>query len=89
MSNTKFTKGPWKFNTTKTALLGFNSKNEHSFIYNASPYKSIEPTNADAALIAAAPEMYEELSLVFETFKRLNMAYEPIDRLLKKARGEK
>ena len=62
----KFTPGPWKFNTTKTALLSFDEKNRHFYVYNASPYNSIEPNSTDAALIAAAPELYAALEALLK-----------------------
>lgn len=90
----KHTKGPWKFNINKTALLALNKNNEHEFIYNASPYNFIEPSNADATLIATAPELYEMLDKINAAFytrtsrKEWLELMEQTKPLLQKARGE-
>lgn len=67
---TKHTPGPWRFNKNKTALLALNKNNEHVFIYNASPYNSMEPSSKDAALIAAAPEMLSALEDCLNEFDK-------------------
>lgn len=102
-TNNKHTKGPWKFNINKTALLALNKDNEHVFIYNASPYNSMEPSSKDAALIAAAPEMLEALenALRLLAVAENNSAFkdcalpligkktiEQIESLINKAKGE-
>lgn len=96
----KHTPGPWKFNINKTALLALNENNEHEFIYNASPYRSIEPNNANATLITAAPEMFLALKNALESLKYSVMVLQApekstiretiteIESVLKKARGE-
>lgn len=91
----KHTPGPWKFNINKTALLALNKNNEHVFIYNASPYNSMEPNIKDAALIAAAPELYEMVDKINSAFytrtsrKEWLELMEKTKPLLQKARGEK
>lgn len=69
-SKTKFTRGVWKFNSIKTALLALDKNNKHRYVYNASPYNSMEPSSEDAALIAAAPEMYSALESGIEQLMR-------------------
>lgn len=83
----KHTPGPWKFNINKTALLALNKDNEYVFIYNASPYNSMEPSSKDAALIAAAPEMLEMLETILnETDDAVWIS--KIESILNKAKGE-
>lgn len=63
MTKPKHTPGKWKWNLNKTALLAFDEKNEFRYVFSVDPYNHFDPTNADAALIAAAPEMLEALDL--------------------------
>lgn len=54
--------------------------------------KDYERSEANAALIAAAPEMYEALSDICKVFKmdgRFSKTVSELEKLLKKARGEK
>lgn len=94
---TKHTPGPWRFNKNKTALLALNKENKYVFIYNASPYNSMEPSNKDAALIAAAPEMLAALMKIYtklcsEQFQYLQNDFENelsnIEKTIQKARGD-
>lgn len=57
----KHTKGPWRFNSDRTALLSLNSKNEYTPIFDLNIKNQLEPSISDAQLIAAAPEMLEAL----------------------------
>jgi hypothetical protein len=62
---TKFTKGEWKYRTNKDYdTTVFNSKNGLT-VANVSKWsvKSKEELEANAKLIAAAPEMFESLKI--------------------------
>lgn len=93
MSETKFTPGPWSllFNDKTKVVL----EQQGVAVFVADTYagftKSEEEQKANAALIAAAPEMYEglkEIRDVMEKDGRFGRTVEAIDKLLKKARGE-
>ena len=105
----KFTQGPWEATM-------FNGKSKHEIIYfeiegpngehvaenHQCGGNTPETDSANATLIAAAPEMYEELQRAFERFddfskfavlqgaatKLLKNDVERIEKLLQKARGE-
>ena len=93
MSEPKFTPGPWSilFNDKTKVVL----EQQGVAVFVADTYagftKSEEEQNANAALITAAPEMYEglkEIRDVMEKDGRFGRTVEAIDKLLKKARGE-
>ena len=85
MSEEKFTPGPWKAHRMRVYLpdrqnplnVGFNER-------------TVDNACANAALIAAAPEMYNELKTVRKIIEceEYRDDCERIDRILKKARGE-
>lgn len=93
MNMPKFTPGPWSllFNDKTKVVL----EQQGVAVFVADTYagftKSEEEQKANAALIAAAPEMYEglkEIRDVMEKDGRFCRTVEAIDKLLKKARGE-
>lgn len=102
MSNEKFTKGPWQvvfaagFDAEIGVGMGSYLKDESDFYTNHLWTCDVQSEDADdeclanAALIAAAPEMYEMLkrfsdnNIVFPLNMRNDM-----NALLAKARGEK
>ena len=94
--NEKFTHGPWMVNKSIPTYI-YN--NEHGSIccihfINSRKLNSLEESSANAALIAAAPEMYEELKLHCARCMWAHPSCERCDtcktmKILKKARGEK
>ena len=93
MIEPKFTPGPWSilFNDKTKVVL----EQQGVAVFVADTYagftKSEEEQKANAALIAAAPEMYEglkEIRDVMEKDRRFCRTVEAIDKLLMKARGE-
>lgn len=111
--NTNFTPGPWKVESdpcaydTLTTVTGGGSDRvlnlTRELIVEVGGYAGYETAEANAALIAAAPEMYDEiettielLQLVIDTYslpeavkKGLKERIETGKNTLKKARGEK
>ena len=88
MSEAKFTKGEWKvdrFVNNKGFEISFNDDGEvvADYVYE----------EADAHLIAAAPEMYRMLELALsrmddDSIEDFVYSYQDIKQLLAKARGE-
>jgi hypothetical protein len=72
MSNEKFTPGPWKFDDLEMKIKGTGDAEGRTIIANVSPKmdfsRGMTTQCANAALIAAAPAMYEAL-------KNLHNAY--------------
>ena len=108
MSKTKFTPGPWRYwpcrvdsNAAPPMYDFVQFANQHDHVFRA-PLKYL--SEADARLIAAAPDMYEELECARDVFRFYQSHHEfkggtekairnkeiadRIDRLLAKARGE-
>jgi hypothetical protein len=94
MSEAKFTKGPWQVIPQD----GIVYDNNGEMVCGYYPTGEIEE-EANASLIAAAPDMYEMLTSILSTQKRrygyamelhidmINLA-EEVNKLLAKARGE-
>jgi hypothetical protein len=99
MSETKFTPGPWRYDYEDGycgEIIASTGKTVATF--------TDEPSAQDAHLIAAAPDMYEELECARDVFRFYQSHHEfkggsekairnkeiadRIDRLLAKARGE-
>lgn len=92
MSKTKFTLGQASIETTDAGdaglYLDFYDKNE-SLIAEICLYEDEDENKANAALIVAAPEMYEHLYFLLNTIKkRFPERGAIIEKLLRKARGE-
>ena len=108
MSETKFTPGPWKLHPKNDYIFSFKRlddwENPRPICSPAVVYKENEENEANAYLIAAAPDMYEELERARDVFRFYQSHHEfkggtdkairnkeiadRIDRLLAKARGE-
>lgn len=99
MSDTKFTKGPWGIieNCVGSIEVVFGNGSacrgdEYLSIYPTSSKNDFEcihtgeTAEANAHLIAAAPEMYEMLESISENPSETNVIH--IKKLLAKARGE-
>lgn len=91
MSKTKFTQGPWEVNTTYDELWGndvWYQTEYHSVQANGDTIASDVSCKADAALIAAAPEMYAMLETLLNDYEEGSIVHGQISALLAKARGE-
>lgn len=94
--NEKFTHGPWMVNKSIPTYIYNNEHGSicHIHFINSRELNSLEESSANAALISAAPELYEEL----KRHCALCMLMHPdcegckfcdTGKVLKKARGEK
>lgn len=98
MSDDKFTQGEWVFSPAKSIYRAKISVNGNIIAVFADP-----PTNSNARLIAAAPEMYEMLESIFNIehesggslgvdgsfhYKVSEDIFKKVGLLLAKARGE-
>ena len=86
MSEAKFTKGQWRHTNSASGRhqISGESGKQICAMWNC------KERDANAALIAAAPEMYEMLEKLSMQLTCINAhkAVDEIERLLKKARGE-
>ena len=92
MGKPKFTESPWKVDTTEDELWGddvWYLVEYHSVIANDETIASDISSEANACLIAAAPEMYAMLEDMLARFAEESVEYGMIQKLLAKARGEK
>ena len=92
MSETKFTKGPWKRKDNFVYSPMFN-EDDTLFVSIAVACTGIAPAIANANLIAAAPDMYEALETTCEYCIGKEATDCPCERCitgkaLRKARGE-
>ena len=92
MSETKFTKGPWKRKDNFVYSPMFD-EDDTLFVSIAVACTGIAPAIANANLIAAAPDMYEALETI-ERVAGIGMMEDDPARVkardaLRKARGEK
>lgn len=95
MSETKFTKGEWKIQDDGYGMIGVILKKGLGILIG----RKSKETQANAHLIATAPDMYELLSKInniinselyeIELADAINGISGDIDSLLAKARGEK
>lgn len=97
MSNEKFTQGEWTVEE-KSAILncltwfGFQvisqEKRKRICYSETDDKKNIPEMKANAALIAAAPDMYRMLEQLHGTLSKVPVLQGEIEKVLKKARGE-
>lgn len=102
MSKTKFTPGPWEAGKNPCMTTVLDGK-EGKTIYPKGSFYHIAWTNAEnsdgdfdiktalanASLIAAAPEMYEQLDFFLDYIKKhFPERGKIIEKILKKARGK-
>lgn len=91
MSNERFTKGPWIIDGYGNIVQKTDGKSDARGCIRA---RGLALTSADgepgynAALIAAAPEMYEMLKKLMAHYNFSEYCENEIDALLTKARGE-
>lgn len=87
MSEAKFTKGPWIYDESSGEVVHDDISGR--VICDVMPV--FEQHDKDGYLIAAAPEMYEMLDKLSVQLTEINAhdAVNEIERLLKKARGDK
>lgn len=98
MSETKFTPGPWKITGDSGRLIEQDGNDEADlgsiFAELWSNVGTRHNQKANAALIAAAPEMYESLQLCVTNLRMCCPCpsgaefCDNIEKMLKKARGE-
>lgn len=97
MSETKFTPGPWRVEITEDGSNGFAHKwpiilsETQQIVGTEGLFSDIETDRANAALIAAAPDLYKALKMASESAGFQYMTYETRDAItaaLAKARGE-
>ena len=83
MSEAKFTQGEWKVEDGKVVVCdGFKV----AYSYSGTNIPLTSKINANAHLIASAPEMYKMLNFIEGNPSELNVIH--IRKLLAKARGE-
>ncbi len=93
MGEPEFTESPWKVNTTEDELWGddvWYLVEYHSVIAKDERIASDISSKANAALIAAAPDMYAMLEAIAKEMGdcRILLRGQSIQDLLAKARGE-
>ena len=91
MGKPKFTESPWKVDTTEDELWGddvWYLVEYHSVIANDETIAIDISSKANAALIAAAPDMYAMLETLLNDYEEGSIVHGQISALLAKARGE-
>lgn len=90
MSEAKFTSGPWSVWNQFTVVIGDDVNSRVSAQNTGGVDSSVIEREANASLIATAPEMYRELKELSGIINRMgaSSASDRIERLLSKARGE-
>ena len=91
MGEPKFTESPWEVNTTEDELWGddvWYLVEYNSVIAKDETIASDISSKANAALIAAAPEMYAMLETLLIDYEEGSIVHGQISALLAKARGE-
>ena len=79
----EFTKGKW-INNTPNCSNGYQNIASEDGLIIASCYGELERTIPNAKLIASAPEMFEELSKIMETYDKGTETYIRVTELLTK-----
>lgn len=85
MSDTKFTQGPWKLYKGKEHNIVQRGESGGFGVVDTDKIRM----DADSNLIAAAPDLYEALELVFSQMDDWDVGYGEALAALAKARGEK
>lgn len=97
MSNTKFTPGPWVYKQYQKGVWGVGDPNTNDQIAKLEWNKEYDSeAGANAALIAAAPELYEALGNLLLEYSAISDSgnanhkneIAAANRVLAKARGE-
>ena len=87
--NTKFTKGPWIAKANESYFdIGTPCAFSHNGIDERVCIGVMFEQEANARLIACAPDMYEMLEALKEDYPLSHPISMKIDQLLKRARGE-
>ncbi|KAB7765370.1 hypothetical protein [Xanthomonas sp. LMG 12461] len=99
MSETKWTPGPWLVNTAGVGSSYGGIEVTEFYVYNPKVVKNVaiaadivdpktgQPSEANARLISAAPELYEALSRL-EQYGHTDATWDFAMRAMAKARGE-
>jgi len=86
---TKYTKGPWTVHRTMKDCVTFDGPEgmENLFLCNVDGYYACQ-NEADARLIAAAPELLEALKAVVSVADRATVEFDMARAAIAKATGE-
>ena len=89
MGEAKFTEGPWSMCHRGESLKGVKGTDVVIWGCGLVNGQRTDEADANSALIATAPEMYELLKDLFDNYEGLGFSMDnQIEKLLAKARGE-